>query len=1191
MEAPKQEKVSESLDAAEALGGIPDESADGEQGPKKVAPKAEPVLVESEDFDMSGVTSKPPPRPSVEPTYRGWKEVGRYKEKDALTDEDLVEDLLSHASLFDTYLPAAMYGDWYHNVGFLIGGAALSWFFGWLRFSLAPVFFIMVAFSILYRTSVRKYRSVLREQAQREFAIKSIENDYETMDWINVFLEKFWVFLEPSISQIVCDQANPILAASPAPAFIKALWIDSFTAGTKPPRIDCVKTLSDTDDDVVVMDWGVSFTPNSLSDASTKQLKSKVNQKVLVKATLFGITLPVIVSDVTFKSFVRVRMRMMSSFPHIETINVSLLEPPQFDFSCRLLGDTAFNWEVLNFPGLYPFINEMIKKYVGPVLYAPLSFQLNVQQLMAGNSLDSAIGVLVISAHAARGLKGFNYLGNTLDPYLTFGFQKDVLAKSSIKNNTSQPVWNETYYIPVKSLSDPLKIVVIDYNDIRKDREVGAVQFDLETLRTESKRPNISAPFIRNNKPVGEFQFGIEFMPTLEPQRQVDGAVIPPPDLNTGIARILIEGARNLKTKETAASTYAKLYFNNELSLTTPTQKKTNNPAWGVNDERIVFDRAKAKVKVILHEAKSDKVLGRINLSLNELIDATQVDECWFSLPAGGEMRILTSWKPVGISQVSGAGRYTPPKGVVRVSLDKAEDLRNLETIGKVDPYARVMINGFQRARTVAFDSSLNPTWNEVHYATVSSSNQRLTLEVMDVESHSPDRTLGSFDIKLNDIIQRDEKGAYIEHVDTEKRVSKLIHKKGPKGTLTYSLSFYPTLPVMTLEDIKEEEEEAEAQRKAKEEKKNGKGDKQENGGKVEEKPAEEKEEEEEESDEPKSSKLKLSLDELCQYKSGVIIYEMSDYHVSKDDVYLQVYFDALSHPNYVAPRLTKKQGKVGTTGDGVVKELDESLVCIKVAKGKEDNRLDKALAEITMPTIDFLKKAFHEPFTFNLEGSITASFKMHVSWMPVIYTSAVPPQDKFDNSGNVKIEVIRAENLIAADRSGKSDPYATLHLNTEKKEFFKTKKVKKTLDPTWNESTEVKVANLYDSVIRILCWDWDIGPELDDLIGIGEVPLSEVYNNHGAPVEIECPLRGEDNEDGGKIFLRMSYTPEVVFNINPSGSTLNDAFSQVGRGVGGVGKGVGKGVGGVGKGVGGVGKGVGKVFKKGLGFGKSEED
>ena len=97
----------------------------------------------------------------------------------------------------------------------------------------------------------------------------------------------------------------------------------------------------------------------------------------------------------------------------------------------------------------------------------------------------------------------------------------------------------------------------------------------------------------------------------------------------------------------------------------------------------------------------------------------------------------------------------------------------------------------------------------------------------MDVESHSADRTLGSFDVKLNEFIHKDERGLYIEHVDKKERTSKLVLKKGPKGSITYTLSFYPALPVMTTQDYKDEEEEKKAaeekKKKLEEEKKTNK--------------------------------------------------------------------------------------------------------------------------------------------------------------------------------------------------------------------------------------------------------------------------------------------------------------------------------------------------------------------------------
>jgi len=1139
----------------------------------------------SEDYDMSDIKTKPPPRKSVEPTYRGWKEVGRWEKADALTSEDEAMDLLTRGSIFDTYLPKIAYGDWYHNVAYIIVGGLLSWIVGWFRFSLAPVFFIMLACAVMYRSSVRTYRQSLREQAQREFSIKSIEDDYETMDWLNVFLEKFWHFLEPSVSQIVTEQVNPILAASPAPAFIKSLWLDSFTAGTKPPRIDLVKTLQGTAEDVVVMDWGVSFTPNEVADSSSKQLKNKVNEKVVVKVKLFGITLPIAVSDVSFKSLVRVRMRMMSSFPHIQTINVALLEPPQIDFNSRIFGESTFNWEVLAFPGLYPFINQMIKKYAGPILFAPLSFQLNVEQLMAGAPLNSAIGVLVVNLKSAKGLKNYGRVGNTIDPYCNLGFSKKVLATTKYIKNTSKPVWNETVNIPITTTSEPLNITIMDHNGHRNDNIIGSVQLDMDILLQNPKHPNINAPVVRNNKVVGEILFGLNFMPALMATRQPDGAVNPPPDLNTGIAMILVVNARNLKSpSDKPLSTSVEVLLDGVPVIETAVVKKNNNPAWGNSEEKIIFDRAKTRVRVILRTTDK-KIYGSFRCNLNDLIDATMIQDPWFQLSKGGEVQISTHWKPVMLEGASGAGGYSSPMGVVRVVIDRAEDLRNLETIGKIDPYARILVNGIERARTVAAESTLNPTWAEVHYVSISSPNQKLTLEVMDVEKRSPDRTLGSFDVRLNELIQRDEKGRYIETVDNEKRVSKLIHKRGPKGSLTYSLSFYPTLPVMTLDDYQAEEDEKKAEKKRMEELKKA----EEKGDKEEKKKLErQKEELDEEADEEGDSqnKLRLNLEQLTEFKSGVLVYEILDVDTGKDDCYLQLFADNHGLPDFTSPKLKQRKSKLNVTGDVIIKELDWSKVNIRLSKKKDNNRSEKPISEVNIPAHQLLSNGYKEPMTIQLSGAVTASVRVRASWVPIVYSGEIPPQDSHDNSGYLNVEAIDANDLPAGDSNGKSDPYVKLFLNTDKEDFFKSKKVKKTLDPVWNENAKVAVINKYDSVVKVVVYDWDIGPEQDDWLCEGYMKLSEM--NKEGETEYTVKLFDEEEKPAGEAHFKLSFKPDFIINVRPASSThIGDAFGAVGTGVGAVGH-VGKGFGkGLGKGVGTVGKGL----KKGLHLGKSKDE
>lgn len=52
---------------------------------------------------------------------------------------------------------------------------------------------------------------------------------------------------------------------------------------------------------------------------------------------------------------------------------------------------------------------------------------------------------------------------------------------------------------------------------------------------------------------------------------------------------------------------------------------------------------------------------------------------------------------------------------------------------------------------------------------------------------------------------------------------------------------------------------------------------------------------------------------------------------------------------------------------------------------------------------------------------------------------------------GNLTVTLVRAKNLIAADRGGVSDPYIVFKLNG--KEVHKSEVIKKTLNPEYNET------------------------------------------------------------------------------------------------------------------------------------------
>ncbi|KAH3668401.1 hypothetical protein OGAPHI_002155 [Ogataea philodendri] len=1091
--------------------------------------------------------------------FTGWKEVGGWERGDILSYEEEIIDLLTKSTFLDEYLPEVAYGDWYHTVAIVILGGFLSWLLGRFRFSLGPVFFITVASAIYYRSSIRKYRMSIRLQAQREFSVNHIEDDFESMDWLNVFLDRYWRFIEPTAAQMVCDQANAIMAGLPIPAFVKQVWIHTFTLGTKAPRIDKVRTLDRTDDDVTVMDWWVSLNPNALEDTTSKQLKNYVNQSIIVKAKLFGLTIPFAVSNVAFQVKVRVRLRMMQNFPHIQTVNVSLMEAPHFDFIAKPFGgDSIFSFEVLNIPGLFMTINELVKKFAGPMVFDPLSFQLNLEQLLNGNGLDGALGILQVNVKHAKGLKAADTFNNTIDPYLTFGFGSEVLAKSKVIPDTMDPVWNEKINVMLKSSSEPLNITLYDENesDGRKDKMMGCVLYDLEEIMLKGEIRNINLPILRNNREAGEVSIDLKLMKTLQGFKLPDGSYSPPPDLNTGVVVLKLLGARAYNEDDKKpGNVFAEVLVDKELKLTSGLVKKSKEASWNLTHDQIVYNRSKCKVRVILRDS-AKKLVGSATFKLTDIIDASYVGNEWLSLTKGlGEVRLTCNWSSVAMTDVPGAMGYTEPFGVVRFNIGKAENLINLEKIGVIDPYIRIMINGIQRGRTLTRDSTTNPVYNQSIYVPIASPNQRVTIEAMDVQRSTPDRTLGSFQVRLNEFIEFNDNGDPIES-SGETKEGRLVHpKRGAKGSVSYSMSFFPTLPVMTPDDILEKKniEKAKAAGEKKELSK--------------EEQTQEKEEEEELED--AKPKLDLPLSKVQDYSCGVCVFTLLEGQFSKDG-YLQVFFDKEGYPEYVSPKLSSRNNRINSTGEALVKELKYSMVTLRLSEKKNSNFLQKALAEVTMPTMELLNKTYDQPQVVNLSNGV--SVKLQTRWTPVLMET-LPAQDSIGNAGSLRLRVIKASGLPAADSNGKSDPFTKVYLNGD--DVMKTKTIKKTLDPEWNEEEEFEVDNRVNSVLRFKVSDWDIGLEQDDKLGEVSVNLSEIDPFLEGVQESKLQLIDDDGQPAGDLYVAFEFKPFYVTVLSADKQLPNVAGSAVD----GAGKLLGTGLDGTGKVLGGAGKVGGKVI------------
>lgn len=89
-----------------------------------------------------------------------------------------------------------------------------------------------------------------------------------------------------------------------------------------------------------------------------------------------------------------------------------------------------------------------------------------------------------------------------------------------------------------------------------------------------------------------------------------------------------------------------------------------------------------------------------------------------------------------------------------------------------------------------------------------------------------------------------------------------------------------------------------------------------------------------------------------------------------------------------------------------------------------------------------------------------------------------------------ITVRVIEARNLPATDLNGSSDPYVRLQLGRQR---FRTKVVKKTLNPSWGEEFSFRVDDLDDELtISILDEDKYFN---DDFVGQVKIPMSRAFD------------------------------------------------------------------------------------------------
>lgn len=292
-----------------------------------------------------------------------------------------------------------------------------------------------------------------------------------------------------------------------------------------------------------------------------------------------------------------------------------------------------------------------------------------------------------------------------------------------------------------------------------------------------------------------------------------------------------------------------------------------------------------------------------------------------------------------------------------------------------------------------------------------------------------------------------------------------------------------------------------------------------------------------------------------------------------------------------------------------MVRELEWSVITLRLIEKvdkKGDGDQDHVIARLKGSTLEILKRCLvsaivflaadshrlcadaelqYTPTQLHLKDDEGRESKVTVSLKYLPVKMRLGPSESISNSGILRVEVLDAADLPAADRSGYSDPYCKFVLSG--KTVHKTQTVKKTLNPAWNEYFEVQVRSRTAAQFEVHVYDWDFGDKAD-FLGKAAINLTMLE-----PFQVQEVRLGLDGKSGA-IRLRLLFKPDYVVRSRQGSSTFSGTFAVPGKVIGAPVKGVGKGAalvgGGVAKGASFIGRGFHKK-RRTSGMGVEGED
>ncbi|KAJ0476628.1 putative C2 domain, synaptotagmin-like mitochondrial-lipid-binding domain, C2 domain superfamily [Helianthus annuus] len=468
--------------------------------------------------------------------------------------------------------------------------------------------------------------------------------DYERVDWLNDVIRDMWPYLDKAICGMIKSMCEPIFSEYIGTYFIRSIDFESLTFGSLPPIIqgcyffnfEGIK-VHEMNEDNLVFDLAAKWAGNP---------------NIILVLNVLYLPIKVQLIDMQISAAVRVTLKpFVPTFPCFSNIFVSLLDKPDVDFGLKVMGG-----DLMAIPGLYQFIQNIIKKYVASLYLWPQSLEIPVLDASTG-AANKPVGILHVKVVRASDLLKMDLLGSS-DPYVKLKLSGGRIIpskKTSVKPKNLNPEWNEEFKLTVNDhMSQVLELHVFDWEKVGLHDKLGMQVIPLMVLKPNEKKEltiglvkNLDSNDPRNRKPRGSITVELTFVPFVDDTASLNGPIdlyMRKQTVSKKLGSSFVNRAGLLTVTIISAKSVEGKHHNNPFALVvfkgdkrkTKILKKTRDPSW--NEEfQFMLDEAPfedvihieviSKRKHKLGFGSSKEALGHVDINLVDVVYNSRINE------------------------------------------------------------------------------------------------------------------------------------------------------------------------------------------------------------------------------------------------------------------------------------------------------------------------------------------------------------------------------------------------------------------------------------------------------------------------------------------------------------------------------------------------------------------------------------